>query len=213
MKYLTSIWTTIILGITLIGVRVADPQILEELRLSIFDQYIQSLPVEHSNDVVLLNIGEESLEQFGQYPWPRQYYAQMISDLRNANAGMIGFTIMFPENDRFGGDEVFASWVKDNGIILAQDADENGRSDYKIRYTVEDVEKKKRGGFLGIWDRKRLPAISIESERSGTSETELEFITLDVSKLTPGNKKLKVWVKDNNSAQIYEVETFCWIEI
>jgi len=129
MKYLTSIWTTILLGITLLGVRIADPQIVEELRLSIFDQYIQSLPVEHSEEIVLLNIGENSLEQFGQYPWPRQYYAQMIADLRNANAGMIGFTIMFPEPDRFGGDEVFASWVKDNGIILAQDADENGRSE------------------------------------------------------------------------------------
>jgi len=129
MKYLTSIWTTILLGITLLGIRIADPQILEELRLSIFDQYIQSLPVEQSNDIVLINIGEESLEKYGQYPWPRQYYAQMISDLRNANAGMIGFTIMFPEADRFGGDEVFASWVKDNGIILAQDADENGRSE------------------------------------------------------------------------------------
>jgi len=129
MKYLTSIWTTIIIGITLLGVRIADPQIVEELRLSIFDQYIQSLPVEHSEEIVLLNIGENSLEQFGQYPWPRQYYAQMIADLRNANAGMIGFTIMFPEADRFGGDEVFASWVKDNGIILAQDADENGRSE------------------------------------------------------------------------------------
>ena len=53
---------------------------------------------------------------------------QMISDLRNANAGMIGFTIMFPEADRFGGDEVFGSWINGNGIILAQDADENGRS-------------------------------------------------------------------------------------
>ena len=128
MKYLTSIWTTILLGITLCVIRIADPQILEQFRLSIFDQYIQSIPVEKSNDIVLINIGESSLEKYGQYPWPRQNYAQMISDLRNANAGMIGFTIMFPEPDRFGGDEVFASWIKDNGIILSQDADSNGRS-------------------------------------------------------------------------------------
>ena len=128
MKYLTSIWTTILLGITLCVIRIADPQILEQFRLSIFDQYIQSLEVEHSNDIVLINISEDSLGTYGQYPWPRQNYAQMISDLRNANAGMIGFTIMFPENDRFGGDEVFASWIKDNGIILSQDADSNGRS-------------------------------------------------------------------------------------
>ena len=128
MKYLTSIWTTILLGITLIGVRIADPQLLEQFRLSIFDQYIQSLPVEHSNDIVLINISESSLEAYGQYPWPRQNHAAVISDLRNANAGMIGFTIMFPEEDRFSGDTIFASWIKDNGIILAQDADQNGRS-------------------------------------------------------------------------------------
>ena len=128
MKYLTSIWTTIFLGITLLGVRIADPQLLEQFRLSIFDQYIQSLPVEHSNDIVLINISESSLEAYGQYPWPRQNHAAVISDLRNANAGMIGFTIMFPEEDRFSGDTIFASWIKDNGIILAQDADQNGRS-------------------------------------------------------------------------------------
>ena len=129
MKYFTSIWTTILLGITLCVIRIADPQLLEQFRLSIFDQYIQSIPVEKSNEIVLINISESSLGSYGQYPWPRQNYAQMISDLRNANAGMIGFTIMFPEEDRFGGDEVFASWIKDNGIILSQDADSNGRSE------------------------------------------------------------------------------------
>jgi adenylate cyclase len=128
MKYLTSIWTTILIGITLLGVRISDPQLLEQFRLSIFDQYIQSIPVEQSNDIVLINISESSLEAYGQYPWPRQNHAVVISDLRNSNAGMIGFTIMFPEDDRFGGDDIFASWIKNNGVILSQDADSNGRS-------------------------------------------------------------------------------------
>ena len=128
MKYLTSIWTTLLIGITLLGVRISDPQLLEQFRLSIFDQYIQSIPVEHSNDIVLINISESSLEAYGQYPWPRQNHAAVISDLRNANAGMIGFTIMFPEEDRFGGDDIFASWIKNNGVVLSQDADSNGRS-------------------------------------------------------------------------------------
>ena len=128
MKYLTSIWTTLLIGITLLGVRISDPQLLEQFRLSIFDQYIQSIPVEQSNDIVLINISESSLEAYGQYPWPRQNHAAVISDLRNSNAGMIGFTIMFPEEDRFGGDDIFASWIKNNGVILSQDADSNGRS-------------------------------------------------------------------------------------
>jgi len=129
MKYITSIWTTIALVFLMVCMRIADPSLLEQTRLNVFDTLIKTLPEEQSNEIVLLNIGEESLEELGQFPWPRQYYAQMIADLRNKNAGMIGFTIMFPEADRFGGDEVFASWIKDNGIILTQTADEYGRSD------------------------------------------------------------------------------------
>ena len=128
MKYITSIWASIALVALFLVIRVFDPQLVEQLRLNTFDQYIQSLPQRQSEEVVLINIGEEALEKYGQFPWPRQNYAQMISDLRNAGAGMIVFTIMFPEEDRFGGDEIFASWIKDNGIILSQDADEYGRS-------------------------------------------------------------------------------------
>ena len=77
----------------------------------------------------MLSIDEESLEKLGQHPFPRHTYAQMIADLRNSNAGIISFTLMFPEPDRFGGDEVFASWINDNGIVLSQQADSRGRSD------------------------------------------------------------------------------------
>ena len=128
MKYLTTVWTTLAIVFFGVLIRLSDPALLEQTRLNTFDQYINSLPVQDSVQVVLVNIGEESLGVYGQYPFPRQQYAQLISDLRNANAGLIGFTIMFPEADRFGGDEVFASWVKDNGIILSQDADNSGRS-------------------------------------------------------------------------------------
>ena len=129
MKYITSIWTTVFILSGLLLLRIIDVPLVEQLRLITFDQYIKSLPDKESEQVIVLNIGENSLENLGQYPFPRQTYAQIISDLRNANAGMIGFTFMFPEPDRFGGDEVFASWIKDNGIILSQDADANGRSE------------------------------------------------------------------------------------
>ena len=128
MKLITSIWSTIILSIILIVIRISDPSLVEQFRLNTFDAFIGTIEETQSKEIVLLNISEETLDELGQYPFPRATYAQMISDLRNANAGMIGFTIMFPEEDRFGGDEVFASWIKDNGIILAQDADNSGKS-------------------------------------------------------------------------------------
>ena len=129
MKYITSVWSTLLLVSALILLRVYDPAIVEQVRLNTFDQYIKTLPKEKSNDIVLVNIGEKSLGKIGQFPWPRQEYAQMISDLRTINAGYIGFTIMFPEPDRFGGDDIFAQYMQDNGIILSQDADNNGRDD------------------------------------------------------------------------------------
>ena len=39
---------------------------------------------------------------------------------------MIGLTIMFPETDRFGGDETLASWMKGNGIVLSQTPSSRG---------------------------------------------------------------------------------------
>ena len=117
---LTSLWSCVTVIFILIGIRIYDPDIVEQIRLINFDYYQKYQETIQSESVVLLDIGEQSLDTKGQWPFPRQEFAQLLSELRNANAGMIGFTILFPEVDRFGGDEVFASWVKDNGIILSQ---------------------------------------------------------------------------------------------
>ena len=129
MRIFTSIWMCI--GLLALGllIRIQDPDTVERVRLISFDSKIQSIPEQQSDQIVLLNIGEKSLEKHGQWPWPRQHFAQMISDLRAANAGIIGITIMYPEADRFGGDEVFTSWVKDNGVVLSQVPSARGRSD------------------------------------------------------------------------------------
>ena len=71
MKYLTSIWTCLALVLILVGIRVYDPLLVEQLRLNSFDQYIRSMPDSQAEGVILLNIGEESLAELGQYPFPR----------------------------------------------------------------------------------------------------------------------------------------------
>jgi adenylate cyclase len=123
---LTSIWSCIIVLIGLISLRIYDPSIVEQLRVINFDYYQKSEELVQNESIVLIDIGEKSLETFGQWPFPRQQFAQLISDLRNSNAGIIGFTTMFADVDRFGGDEVFASWIKDNGIVLASTSSSKG---------------------------------------------------------------------------------------
>ena len=59
-----------------------------------FDYYQTMLEKTVSEEVVLLDIGEKSLELGGQWPWPRSQIAQLVSDLRSSNAGIIGLTVM-----------------------------------------------------------------------------------------------------------------------
>ena len=116
MKWLYSGWAVAITIVLLAALRITDPVPLQSLRSQTFD-YLQQLDeINESNDVVLLNIGEQSLSVNGQWPWPRQYFAQLIVDLATKNSGVIGWTVMFPEADRFGGDNVFADFLNQNVV-------------------------------------------------------------------------------------------------
>ena len=126
MKWLYSGYAVILSIVLLLALRVADPTALQSFRGQVFDSYQQLDTIVDSNDVAIINIGEKSLQALGQYPFPRTTYAQLIYDIRQKNQGIVGFTIMFPETDRFGGDEVLASWIKDNGIVLSQTPSSRG---------------------------------------------------------------------------------------
>jgi adenylate cyclase len=72
------------------------------------------------NQVVIVDIDERSLSRYGQWPWPRDLVARLVSRLREARASVIALDIMFPEPQR--GDEradaVFADAVRAGGVIL-----------------------------------------------------------------------------------------------
>ena len=120
MKYLYSAWAVALTIALLTYTKIADPIPIQSLRSQTFDRLQQLDEVKHSTEVVIVNIGERSLDTWGQWPWPRQNIAQLIAELRNSGAGIISLNIMFPETDRFGGDEVLASWMNQNGIVLSQ---------------------------------------------------------------------------------------------
>jgi adenylate cyclase len=126
-KFLTSIWMCFLVLVSLVALRISDPKPIEQIRLISFDYYQNMLPKTISDEVVLLDIGEKSLEVGGQWPWPRSQIAQLISDLRSSNAGIIGLTVMFPEPDRFGQDTILKSWLDGNGVVLVQTPSSKGR--------------------------------------------------------------------------------------
>ena len=116
MKWLYSGFAVALSIALLLVLRVADPTPVQSLRGQVFDSYQQLDEIIPSQDIVLLNFGENTLATYGQYPFPRQYYAQLIVDVASKNSGVLGWTIMFPEIDRFGGDESFANFLMQNKV-------------------------------------------------------------------------------------------------
>lgn len=88
--------------------RLWDPLPVETLRLKTFDFYNRLLPrprLENS-PVVIVNIDEKSLVEFGQWPWPRTRVARLLASLRDAGAAVAGFDIVFAEEDRTSPDAI-----------------------------------------------------------------------------------------------------------
>ena len=120
MKYITHWLTVLITLAVLITLRVQDGGLTETARLKSFD-YLQSTDVViESKDVVVVEFDEQAIEAFGQWPWPRDYLADVINHLRGQGAGLIIMPILFSEEDRAGKDDVLAQTLQGNGVIIAQ---------------------------------------------------------------------------------------------
>ncbi len=57
-------------------------------------------PLPVTNNVVIIDIDEKSLQEHGQWPWSRNKVAQLIENLSEAEAGIIGMDIVFSEADK-----------------------------------------------------------------------------------------------------------------
>lgn len=73
----------------------------DTLRTASFDLYQTIYPRERvSAPVTIVDIDEESLHQYGQWPWPRTLLARMLDRLWEAEPAAVAFDIIMPEPDR-----------------------------------------------------------------------------------------------------------------
>ena len=103
------------LGLLLL-IRVSDPFMLESARLSWFDGLQRDQEPTKSEQIVLVDIDEPTLEKLGQYPIPRNILADYIDEAPEA---LIGLNILLSEEDRFGGDAALASALSWKNSVLA----------------------------------------------------------------------------------------------
>lgn len=90
----------IIAGAVLI--RLADPFVIQALRLIAFDTYQRLSPETYNPDlpVRIVDIDEASLAKFGQWPWPRTVVRDLLDRLGERGAAVVAFDIQFSEPDR-----------------------------------------------------------------------------------------------------------------
>lgn len=82
---------------------VVHPGPLADLDLAAHDAFVRQTPrPPASRAVAIVAVDEPSLAAHGQWPWPRDVIARLVTTLHQAGAAAIAFDVLFPEADRFG---------------------------------------------------------------------------------------------------------------
>jgi diguanylate cyclase (GGDEF)-like protein len=123
-----------------------------------YDRVLGTWRTPVSDQVVVVAVDEHSLEQIGQWPWPRSVHAALIDRLTRAGARGIAFDILFAEPGRDGGE---------GDAALARAITENGRTVLPV------MPEQTRAGGLPI-ESMQVPAIGGAGLRLGHTDVELD---------------------------------------
>ncbi len=107
------------LSLILFSARFFDTSPIETLRLKTFDLYQKVSPRDvTTNSVVIVEITEQDLKKYGQWPWPRNLIANLHNRIYQYGAKAIQYNIIFAERDRAGKDENFAQKLAGTNTVM-----------------------------------------------------------------------------------------------
>ena len=141
-KVLLSPWLAIATLLLLLTIKLMNPFLVDSMKLKYYDYLMLGEPVK-SEQVVVANIGEKAIEKYGQWPFPREVHAKIISDLYGANAGLVGSTVLMPEPDRMGTDRSLADTLNKYPVVLSQTLTDE---------CVKDIRPIRRTGIAVVGD-------------------------------------------------------------
>ena len=111
-------WKTVLGTIALlVGLKIWNPYFIENISWSWFDWLHQQEEKVHVQDIVLVDIDEKSIEKYGQFPFPRNIYSDILLNTDPSLTHV--FAIKFAQSDRFGGDNAFAYALENRLTILS----------------------------------------------------------------------------------------------
>jgi adenylate cyclase len=130
-KILVSPWTALITLTLIASLRIADPAFVESVRLRYFDTLVTSKPQEVVG-VSVVNIDEAAVERYGQFPFSRDVYGNIIRDLYRRNAGLVVFNVLTPDADRMGRDAAYVQALRQYPTVLPNIGSSTSRNTPKV---------------------------------------------------------------------------------
>jgi CHASE2 domain-containing sensor protein/nitrogen-specific signal transduction histidine kinase len=96
--------------------------IADTLQLRIQDGYFRIRPIDgQASKAVVVLIDDQSLQQYGRWPWPREQLAQLIRDVSAAHPRVIGLDVLLPEAQSAKADDALAASFRLAGNVLLVD--------------------------------------------------------------------------------------------
>jgi adenylate cyclase len=142
------------------ALRVADPPPIEEFRVRTFDTFQVLEPrVKTARPVRIVNIDENSLAKFGQWPWPRTLVADLVNNLTRLGPAAIGFDVMFAEPDRL------------NPATAAE--------------TLRNLDEDTRAKLRALPSNDEILADAMRRSRVALGETGLPYVVAELDKNLP----------------------------
>ena len=106
-------------GLAMLALYVVQPIALQRLDLRIYDALLPLRQLGQPSAVpVIVDIDEESLARYGQWPWPRYLVADLLEKLNSKGVASIGLDIMFAEPDRTSPARMREDLHRDRGVSL-----------------------------------------------------------------------------------------------
>jgi serine phosphatase RsbU (regulator of sigma subunit)/CHASE2 domain-containing sensor protein len=104
-------WIVLIVAV---ASQIGAPSLFDTPRLALFDLYQRILPRHlDSTPIVIVAIDDASLATIGQWPWPRQIEAQLISKILAGHPAALGIDLLWSEPDRQSPEQ----WLKQAGAV------------------------------------------------------------------------------------------------
>ncbi|MBI4678650.1 MAG: adenylate/guanylate cyclase domain-containing protein [Elusimicrobia bacterium] len=103
------------------GLRLSEPNIVEELQNRVFDYYQRFKPRPYEDAAVrVVDLDDETLKRLGQWPWPRTLVAKLVRRLAENGASAIAFDIVFAEPDRTTASRLLSLWPQTEDLAAVR---------------------------------------------------------------------------------------------